>query len=274
VTPEAPFRLVEGVKCYHPDVAESYDDYPESGFDVTDEVEGDSFWVRARTRLVRSEVARASGGSAVRMLELGCGTGVLLRALTDVPDLSLVGSEVYLRGLRSARARGGPIEFIQLDATRIPFQAEFDIVGAFDVIEHIEDDAAVLRGIGGALKPGGRLLLTVPQHPFLWSRLDELVHHKRRYTRKGLVRRVQEAGLRVDYASSFVFTCFPLMLAARLLDRAAGTDPKREFDRRVRFSPFVNATLDALMRVDEALIRRRVSLPWGGTLLMVASRPS
>lgn len=273
MTAPAPFRVVEGVKCYHPDVAESYDDYPESGFDVTDEVEGDSFWVRSRTRLVRSEVARASGGTSARMLELGCGTGVLLRALAELPGLELLGSEVYLRGLRSARARGGPIEFIQLDATRIPFEAEFDIVGAFDVIEHIEDDAAVLRGVGRALKPGGRLLLTVPQHPFLWSRLDELVHHKRRYTRKGLFRRVQDAGLRVDYASSFVFACFPLMLAARLFDRGPASDPKRDFDRRVRFSPLVNVTLDALMRVDEWLIRRRVSLPWGGTLLVVARKP-
>ena len=98
-------------------------------------------------------------------------------------------------------------------------------------------------------------------------------HHKRRYTRKGLVRLVREAGLRVDYASSFVFTCFPLMLAARLLDRGAASDPKRDFDRRVRFSPLVNRTLDSLMRVDEALVRRRVSLPWGGTLLVAARKP-
>lgn len=272
MTAQATFRVVDGVKCYHPDVAESYDDYPESGFDVTDEVEGDSFWVRSRTRLVRNEVSRACGGSAARMLELGCGTGVLLHALTDLPGLELLGSEVYLRGLRSARARGGPIEFIQLDATRIPFEAAFDIVGAFDVIEHIEDDAAVLHGVGRALKPGGHLLLTVPQHPFLWSRLDELLHHKRRYTRRGLVRLVQDAGLRVDYASSFLFTCFPLMLAARLLDRGSGSDPKRDFARRVRFNPLVNAALDALMRVDEGLVRRRVSLPWGGTLLVVARK--
>jgi SAM-dependent methyltransferase len=273
VTVETTFRLVDGVKCYHPEVAESYDSYPENGFEVTDDVEAESFWVRSRTRLLKSEVSRACGGSGARMLEVGCGTGVFLRSLAGTPGLELLGSKIYLRGLESARARGGAIEFIQLDATRIPFQSEFDIVGAFDVIEHIDDDAAVLRGVCRSLKPGGQLLLTVPQHPFLWSRLDELVHHKRRYTRDGLVRKVQEAGLYVSYASSFLFTCFPLMLISRLFDRGGGPDAKGEFDRRVRFSPLVNAVLDALMRIDEWLIRRRFSLPWGGSLLLVARKP-
>ena len=273
MTGAATFRLVDGVKCYHPDVAESYEAYPESGFEVTDDVEAESFWVRSRTRLLKSEVSRACATSGARMLEVGCGTGVFLRSLAGTPGLELLGSEIYLRGLKSARARGGAIEFIQLDATRIPFESEFDIVGAFDVIEHIDDDEAVLHGMCRSLRPGGQLLLTVPQHPFLWSRLDELVHHKRRYTRKDLVRKVQEAGLRVSYASSFLFTCFPLMLVSRLFDRGAGSDAKAEFDRRVRFSPLVNAVLDALMRIDEWLIRRRLSLPWGGTLLVVARRP-
>lgn len=269
----AAFRVMGGVKCYHPEVAESYDGYPESGFEVTDEVEQQSFWVRSRTRLLKSEVARASAGSGARMLEIGCGTGVFLRSLAGTPGLELLGSEVYLRGLQSARARGGAIEFIQLDATRIPFESEFDIVGAFDVIEHIDDDEAVLRGICRSLKPGGWLLLTVPQHPFLWSRLDELVHHKRRYTRKQLLLKLRSAGLGVSFASSFVFTCFPLMLASRLLDRGSRADEKRDFDRRVRFHPLVNGLLDALMRIDEALVRLRFSLPWGGSLLVVARKP-
>jgi hypothetical protein len=98
------------------------------------------------------------------------------------------------------------------------------------------------------------------------------VHHKRRYTRGELLRKVRAVGLRVDYASSFLFACFPLMVVSRLLDRGAGSDPKRDFDRRVRFPPLTNRVLAALTRIDEWLIGRRVSLPWGGTLLVVARK--
>ncbi len=269
------YLVVDGVKCYHAEVADSYAGYPEAGFDVTDDVEADSFWVRSRTRLLRDEVLRLCRPASTRMLEIGCGTGAFLRSLAGTQGLELVGSEVYLRGLKSAMSRGAVgVEFIQLDATRIPFESEFDIVAAFDVIEHIEDDEAVLRGIAKALKSGGHVLLTVPQHPFLWSRLDEIVHHKRRYTRRDLEEKVERAGLSVFYATSFVFALFPLMLVSRLLDRgrkasAAGSD----LDRRVRFNPVVNRVFDAVMRIDEWLIRRRASLPWGGTLLLIARKP-
>lgn len=268
------FRLIDGVKCYHPEVAESFESYPESGFDVTDDVEAESFWVRSRVRLLRHEVLTLSARRSARILEIGCGTGTLLRSLAGEKGLELLGSEAYLRGLRSAIHHSPGIEFIQLDATRIPFDSEFDIVGAFDVIEHIEDDEAVLRGIHRSLKPGGHLILTVPQHRFLWSRLDELVYHKRRYARRDLLEQLRRSGLDVMYVTSFVFTLFPLLLASRLLDRRSQTaSDAAEFDRRVRFNPIVNRIFDRVMRIDEALIRRRWSLPCGGSLLVVARRP-
>jgi len=268
------FRLIEGVKCYHPELAQSFDDYPESGFDVTDDVEEESFWVRSRVRLLRRELLALTAGAPAKVLEIGCGTGTILRTLIGEQGLELVGSEVYLRGLRSAIRHCPAIEFIQLDATRIPFLSDFDVVGAFDVIEHIDDDDAVLRGIHCSLKPGGHLLLTVPQHRFLWSRLDELVHHKRRYARASLLEQLRHAGFSVSYTTSFVFMLFPLLLLSRLLDRSSGTDSDAaEFDRRVRFHPLVNRIFDAIMRIDEALIKRRWSLPFGGTLLVVATKP-
>ena len=185
-------------------------------------------------------------GRPTRLLEIGCGTGTLLRSLGGTAGLELVGSEAYLRGLRSAIRNAVGVDFIQVDALRIPFLSEFDIVGAFDVIEHVDDDEAVLRGIFRALRPGGHLLLTVPQHRFLWSRLDELVHHKRRYGRRDLVDKTRSAGFEIGYVTSFVFALFPLLLASRLLDRVPrSVDETAEFDKRVRFSPFVNRVFDA-----------------------------
>lgn len=271
---QAPYTLIDGIKCYHPALAEDERYYPESGFDLTDKVEGGSFWVRSRTRVLRRQVLRLTRGAArVRMLEIGCGTGWFLRSLSGRENLELVGSEVSLRGLKSATARGAAVEFIQLDATDIPFVGEFDLIGAFDVIEHIDNDMSVLRGMLRALKPGGHAIVTVPQHPFLWSALDEIVHHKRRYTRRELSEKLEAAGFELVYVTSFLFTLFPLMLVSRLLDRGRpqGQDPAA-FGKRVSFPGWMNALFDAFMRVDETLIGLGVPLPFGGSLLAVARR--
>ena len=266
------FILKNGIKCYHPNVAEDFGGYPDSGFDVTDNVEEGSFWVWSRTRLLKREVLRAvSGIHGARFFEIGCGTGAFLRSLASDSSLELLGSEIYLRGLRSATARNPNVEFIQLDATDIPFKSEFDAIGAFDVIEHIDDDVSVLCGIERALKSGGRLILTVPQHQFLWSSIDVFVHHRRRYSRKELLNKIESAGFHVEYVTSFVFILFPLMLISRYLRRKANATTAN-FDQQVHFNPFVNWRFDFFMRIDETMINLRWSLPWGGTLLAIARK--
>ena len=267
-------KMIDGIKCYQPDVAEDYLGYPNAGFDITDDLGDSSFWVRSRNRLLKREVLRAvTGAPHPRFLEIGCGTGTFLRSLSSEDNLNLVGSEIYVRGLRSARMHSSKnIEFIQLDATRMPFTNEFDVIGAFDVIEHIEDDISVIRGIQRSLKSEGYLILTVPQYQFLWGNLDEFVHHKRRYDRKDLVEKVESAGLQVEYVSSFVFSLFPLMLISRYLERSREVSTSN-FNQQVRFNRFTNWVFGLFMRLDEIMIRLRFSLPWGGSLILVAKKP-
>ncbi|OHB69704.1 MAG: hypothetical protein A2W23_10265 [Planctomycetes bacterium RBG_16_43_13] len=217
-----------------------------------------------------------SGIPSARFFEIGCGTGTFLRTISSSDSsLVLLGSEIYLRGLRSAILQCPNVEFIQLDATAIPFESEFDAIGSFDVIEHIDDDIAVLRGIQQALKPGGRLILTVPQHQFMWGNLDEFLHHRRRYSREDLLNKIESAGMQVNYVTSFVFMLFPLMLVSRLIYRKRKEQATvAEFNQQVRFNPIINRIFDWIMRIDEAMIARRWSLPWGGTLLVVAQKRS
>src|SRR3954469_827897 len=134
-----PFVEIEGFRCYAPDVALAYDDYPSDGFDVTARIEQRSFWCRTRNRVLRCVFDRfVDHTRPVDVLEIGCGTGNVLRELRQIPNLRLTGSEVYLQGLRYARAGLSDLTFIQLDATKVPFDAAFDVVGAFDVLEHID----------------------------------------------------------------------------------------------------------------------------------------
>jgi SAM-dependent methyltransferase len=269
------YEMIDGFRCYAPAQAMDYGDYPSEGFDVTAQVEANSFWCRARNRVLNTIFARfANRERSLDMLEIGCGTGTVLSSLRTRGNLRLTGSEIYLRGLRYARTRLPEVEFIQLDATNIPFREAFDVVGAFDVLEHIDADELVMRQAFGALRPGGLFVVTVPQYQWMWSQLDELVHHKRRYSRRGLLAKLRAAGFDVVYTTSFVTVLFPLMAAARWRDRGrAGRAARAEFEFHVDLPDPLNRLFDWVMRIDEALLKAGLSLPFGGSLLAVARRP-
>ena len=273
----APFELIDGFRCYAPEVARGGDGYPTEGFALSVEIEKRSFWVRTRNRILRRVFLRFTDRNrSLDVLEIGCGIGTVIGELRKIPNLRLTGSEVYLPGLRFARERLPGVEFIQLDATRIPFDREYDVIGAFDVLEHIDADETVLRQAFSALRPGGVFIATVPQHPWMWSGLDEIVHHKRRYSRRELRDKLRRAGFDVAYATSFVTALFPLMAVARLRSRARqkpAADSGERFAAEVALPRPLNALFDAVMRVDEAVLLSGLTLPFGGSLLVVARRP-
>lgn len=270
-----PYKVIGGIKCFSPEVANSYKDYPDGGFDLTDEYAQESFWVMSRNRLFKGMVQRnlKSTGKS-KFLDIGCGTGDFIQRIADDPRLEITGSEVYLKGLVYAKKNQPGVEFIQFDATKGRIGEQFDIITAFDVIEHVDDDLAALSNIAQMLQKEGVTIISVPQHMFLWSALDEIVKHERRYSRKELLDKMTRSGLSVRYATSFVFTLFPLMLVSRLLD---GRRDKSQSDgaalaKRVKFSRLLNWGFDLFMRVDEVLIRLGVPLPCGGTLVVVATK--
>lgn len=270
------YQLVDGIKCYSLNEADSYTDYPDDGFDVTDKLEESSFWVRSRNRLLKGIIRKYSAQLvAPRFLEIGCGTGSFIEALASEVNLRITGSEIYIKGLHYAKRRQPKAEFIQYDAQQGVLPDKFDIIAAFDVIEHIDDDVATIANIYDMLTDGGYFIVTVPQHKFLWSKLDQIVKHKRRYSRRELLDKLERQGFTVVRRTSFVCVLFPLMAVVRLLDRPAKNPDsivKGKFEERVGFSRPINWMFDKLMYIDEALIRHGVSLPFGGTLLAVARK--
>jgi len=274
-SPEPVFTVIEGFRCYAPDMAFASGNYPAEGFAVTAAIEAGSFWCRSRNRVLRDVIERFTDRTRrLAMLEIGCGIGGVVAELRRLPHLQLTASEVALEGLRYARPRCPEVTFIQLDATAIPFRDEFDLVGAFDVLEHIDADQRVIRGVHEALRPDGLFIITVPQYPWMWSALDETVHHKRRYRRSELLRKLRDNGFDVLFCSSFVTALFPAMAASRLLGR--GTSTRRSGEEalaaQVTLSPLVNRVCDWIMRVDELALRLGFSLPFGGSLVAVARR--
>jgi SAM-dependent methyltransferase len=237
-------------------------------FEPLAEVEEASFWFRARSRLIVSTVRQHFPG-ARSFFELGCGSGIVLAALHEaMPELRLVGGELYSEGLDIARRRLPDVELVKVDARALPYDAAFDVIGAFDVLEHIDDDENVLRQMVRAVRPGGGVFVLVPQHPWLWSTYDEMVEHRRRYTRGDLVAKARGAGVKVDHVTSFVTFLLPAMVLARMIDRLRGqTDPLAHLKPGT-----LNGALEWILDRERGLIARGASLPVGGTLMLVGHR--
>jgi SAM-dependent methyltransferase len=221
--------------------------------------------------LVRRHVTEAK-----RVLEIGCGTGFVLFALRKaLPAVRIAGSELHSRGLKFARHRHGHrVELFQMDARRSNLADAIDVIGAFDVLEHIPDDEGVLAEIHRMLRPGGRLIATVPQHPWLWSASDEIAHHQRRYRTGELAAKARRAGFRILYQSSFATFALPLMVVSRMRSRRSGDNVSAadslEVETRVPW--LLNAALRIVFRAEHAVRRLGLPLPLGGSQVLVAEK--
>jgi SAM-dependent methyltransferase len=233
-----------------------------------DRLQDRSFWFRARNRLIKDLIARYFA-NARNVLEVGCGTGYVLHALRSaLPDARLSGSEIYSNGLDYARRRvGGDVELFQMDARTIPFSSEFDLICAFDVLEHVDEDQQVLSEMRRALKPGGGVLLSVPQHPVLWSQFDEIGFHKRRYRRSELAEKCRRAGFVIACNTSFVSTLLPAMLLQRVTaGRRTNYAPTEEFS----LAPWLDRVLEGVLDTERLAIRAGLSFPVGGSRFVAA----
>src|SRR3990172_247858 len=138
------------------------------------------WWAVGRRTLIGSLLKKyGNGNGRPRLLEIGCGAGGLLKELSKLG--TSYGLDVEQESMKYCRERG--LERLCLgDASALPYRAElFDAVICVDVLEHLDDDGAALADIYRVLKPGGRLVATVPAFQSLWSRRDVQLHHKRRY---------------------------------------------------------------------------------------------
>jgi SAM-dependent methyltransferase len=186
------------------------------------------------------------------------------------PELELAGGELFASGLVEARKRLPDTTLYQLDARRVPFEQEFDIVCAFDVLEHVREDEQVIEQLHQATRPGGGVVVTVPQHPRLWSAVDDFSRHQRRYTRPELIRKLEDAGLALIRTTSFVTLLLPPLVASRIAHRKDQQfDPETEY----RMPAFADKVFESVMQLERWLIKRGVSFRIGGSLLAVARRP-
>lgn len=242
-------------------------------FEEMARTEDHHWWFRGRRNIIEAVLRQhLPPVSQRRILDVGCGTG------GNLPLLQRFGQVVGLEGspdaLALCRRRLGP-DF-PLHQGHIPQDippGRFDVVTAFDVLEHIPDAEGALRGIRSALAPGGLLVLTVPAFGFLWSEHDTVHHHQRRYTVDLLTAQLTAAGLRPRWSSYFNSLLFPPIAAVRLLQRVLpkSRDNAPRSDVEVTGgSGLTNQVLEAVFSAERHVVPR-VSLPFGVSLIAVAS---
>ncbi len=241
-------------------------------------IEDRHFWFRSRNRVIEGLVRQIESElrPGYRILEVGCGTGNVLRVLRRVCTRGMtVGMDLFAGGMPFARQRTDA-ELIRGDVHAPPFGARFELVGLFDVLEHLPDDVEALSALRVLLRPGGRLILTVPAHASLWSYFDEASRHARRYDESDLIRKLTEAGFEIEYWSNYMMILFPLLWAGRRWAslnnrRSPGEGRIRELaNAELRIIPGINELLALALTLELQIIGRRRQLPMGTSLLAIA----
>lgn len=230
------------------------------------ELEDRHWWFVARRRILRDIIRRdlqLSPGSSI--LDVGCGTGAFLADCSS--EFRTTGTDTSPLAVEYCRKRGLH-NVVQCTLDSYPHPEErFDLITLLDVIEHVDDDLGLLRNALALLRPSGRLLVTVPAYQFLWSRHDEVNHHKRRYTASRLSSVLQRAGFTVQRTTYLNTFLFPLAAVERIADRL-----RSGRDTAVLSMPpaFLNKTLLSIFASERHLLRF-VSYPFGLSVMAIAT---
>jgi len=235
-------------------------------YDRMAEIDQLHWWYRARREILSDLIERKiSLPKEARILEVGCGTGHNLAMLGHFGRIDAIEVDAAARAVASKRL-GHAVMDAPLPELPGVADRSYDLIAILDVIEHIDQDVAGLKGLAGKLKPGGKILITVPAFPWMWSAHDVVNHHKRRYTKKTLKALVRDAGLKLDFLSWFNSLLFPLAAAARLAGRLTG---KEDSDDKLPPRP-VNWLFDKIFGLERYALGR-LPFPPGVSLVAIVS---
>ena len=229
------------------------------------ELDDRHWWYRARRRILAELIRREANLPAdARILEIGCGTG---------HNLSMLGGFGHIDGLElDDEAAALSEKRLGRSIIRSPLPEldgvanDYDLIGAFDVIEHIDDDRAAVTSIAAKLKPGGKFMMAVPAHQWMWTAHDIANHHKRRYSKRALRALIEGSPMRLEKVGYFNSLLFPLAVAERAVSKLRGKD---NGDVSLPPAP-LNAVLETVFAAERYLVGR-LPLPPGLSLFAVAS---
>jgi len=238
--------------------------------DLTRQAEANHFWYHGfRSYLLPVFAQAVAGRSHARILDVGCGTGYNLGLLGR--HGSVVGLDLNERGLTLAREMERPL--VRATSERLPFDdGTFDLVTSFDMMQCIPTDHEAVREMARVAKPGGVVVISMAALQILHGDHSEVWQEYRRYSRASARALAEQAGLRVERVAFMFAALFPVLLLSRGVQRITRRFREVRDDTDITIPPApVNAMLTGLLNV-EAALSRRVAMPVGSSLLVVARK--
>tara|TARA_R110002111_G_scaffold69071_6_gene111828 strand:+ start:4112 stop:4843 length:732 start_codon:yes stop_codon:yes gene_type:complete len=237
-------------------------------FDEMYKVETQHWWFVARRKIIASVIDDLSLGKNSKIIDAGCGNGDNLEFLSKYGELVAIEREDSALERAKSRQIGKVVKGELPDNFPSDINKENDLIVLLDVMEHIDDDEKSLSMLKNWAKNNSTLLITVPAYQFLWTRHDELHHHKRRYTVGQLKKVIENNGWKVDYISYFNTFLFPLALLDRIKQKVL---PAAQ-DSDLKIPPkFINTLFEKIFSFESSLIGK-IRFPFGLSIIAVAKK--
>ena len=254
-----------GIVCFDPKIDDDFADYDPAALEVFYQYEKNHFWFRIRRDLIK-DIFKRYVRNGEKVIEIGAGTGNISKMLLQNGYDMAIG-DVHKRALQ--QFDGGEItQKYQFDVTKTPFREHFDVIGIFDVLEHIEKDKLAIRKIHAMLKSGGRAIVTVPAHQWLWSKYDAT--HKRRYELETIRKIFENNGFDIVMAKNFFVSIVPLLYLRSILYKSAGKEGSEELaEGQIKINRIVNIILYYILKAENKLLKK-ISPKIGGSIIIVA----
>lgn len=227
------------------------------------------WWHVGRFRIIETylSLAMSKDIKKAKILNIGCGTGGTISTLEKfgrVDNVDVSGDAIIFMKKHGYNVK-------KVSGITLPYKTcSYDIVAAFDVLEHIDNDIEALMEWKRVLKPGGKVVLTVPAYQWLWSEHDTSLHHYRRHTRKGIIKRaitVDLEPIKVSYAITF---SLPLVVGFRAINKILGrkTDSETSY---VNVPGVINKLFTTILYL-ESYVHRFVRLPFGTSVVAILEK--
>lgn len=232
------------------------------------ELENSYWWHVGRKRIINQQLKSLKLKKTTSILNIGCGTGGMIPLFEQYGTVTNI--DVSIEAVKYCKDLGYK-DTIKFNGKRLPFSAGvFDVIVATDVLEHIENDSKALKEWYRVLKPGGKLIITVPAYQWLWSEHDESLHHFRRYTASGLHNLVNNNKFTVLKRSYIIVFSFPLIVLYRLI-ASISKKPGEKQTSYVILPSIINKFFIYLLAFEGRLLKY-INFPYGTSVLIEARK--